>query len=345
MSVAIRSFGTSSANIYKLINDNGYELSTTNLGATIISLLVPDGKGGKTDVVLGYATFNGYMKGTAYMGATIGRIANRIGDGEFILNEKTYRLDKNEGRHALHGGYDSYHTRIWEANINDEPNSITFVLNSHHGDQGLPGNARIAVTYTLTETNAVVISYHASADRDTFFNLTNHTYFNLDGYNGGKIGNQYLWINADYFTPLNEELIPTGEIRSVKGTPFDFTDPKPIGRDITAKDPQIAIGRGYDHNFVLNRREPGEPFAKAISGKTRIALTAYTDMPGVQFYTGNHLAGDIEPKGRQKITRHSGFCLETQFFPDAPHHENFPSILFRGGRIFESTTIYRFAIE
>jgi len=345
MSVAIRSFGTSSANIYKLISENGYELSTTNLGAAITSLLVPDGKGGKTDIVLGYATYNGYINGTAYMGATIGRIANRITDGEFQLGDKTYRLDKNEGRNTLHGGADSYHTRIWDANINDEPNSITFSLNSHHGDQGMPGNAHITVTYTLTDSNAVIISYMASSDRDTLFNLTNHTYFNLDGYSGGKIGNQYLWLNADRFTPVNEELIPTGEIRSVSGTPFDFTDPKPIGRDITAKDPQISICHGYDHNFILNKRDHGEPFAKAISAKTRISMTAYTDLPGVQLYTGNRLNPDMEPKGRNKITRHSGFCLETQFFPDAPHHEHFPSILFRAGRNFESTTIYRFTIE
>jgi aldose 1-epimerase len=345
MSVAIRSFGTSSANIYKLTNENGYELSTTNLGATITGFLVPDNKGGKTDVVLGYATYNGYMKGTAYMGATVGRVANRIADGEFHLNEKTYRLDKNSGRNTLHGGFDSWHTRIWDAQINDEPNSITFSLTSHHGDQGMPGNARINVTYTLTENNAITITYRAVADKDTVFNLTNHVYFNLDGYDADKIANQYLWINADYFTPVNEELLPSGEIRSVKGTPFDFTNPKPIGKDIAVKDPQILIGRGYDHNYVLNQREPNEPFAKAISGKTRISLTAYTDMPGVQFYTGNSIGNDSETKGRHKFARQGGFCLETQYFPDSPHHDNFPSIVYRAGRNFESTTIYKFAVE
>jgi aldose 1-epimerase len=345
MSIAIRSFGTSSAKMYKMTNDNDYALSVTDFGATITGFIVPDGRGGKTDVVLGYATYNGYMKGSTYMGATVGRVANRIADGEFHLNEKAYRLDKNDGRCTLHGGYDSYHNRQWETQINEEPNSITFTLNSPHGDQGMPGNARISATYRLTDNNAIAIAYRATSDRDTLFNMTNHAYFNLNGYDADKIGDQYLWLNADYFTPVNEDLIPTGEIRAVKGTPFDFTKPKPIGRDIDVKDPQIAIGGGYDHNFVLNQREQGEPFAKAISGKSRISMTAYTDMPGVQFYTGNNMRAESEPKGRHKFVRHGGFCLETQYFPDAPHHDNFPSIAYKAGKTFSSNTLYKFSVE
>jgi aldose 1-epimerase len=220
--------------------------------------------------------------------------------------------------------------------------AVTFVLRSPDGDQGMPGNARISVTYSLNNRNGIVIQYRAVSDRDTLFNLTNHAYFNLEGYAAGDIARHRLWINADAFTPIDADGIPTGEIRSVHSTALDFTTEKLIGRDIESMEEQMRLGSGFDHNFVINEHEATQPVARARSPKTGLEMTVFTDMPGIQFYSGNMLGSDTLQKGRAALVSRGAFCLETQFFPDAPHHDNFPSAAFKAGQVFQSTTEYRF---
>lgn len=346
MRLKIEPFQDSEAKLYTIHNKNGIELTVSDIGAVITSIIIPDKNGNKVDVALGYETFEGYKNNNSAYGAPVGRNANRIENASFILNGTTYQLDKNEGNNVLHGGFDKYFCRMWGAEVKDDENpSVTFKLISHDGDQGMPGAARISVTYSLSDDNEIIIRYYAIADKDTVFNITNHSYINLDGHNAGVVNNQYLWMDCNCFTPIDKEFIPTGEIREVKGTPMDFTVMKTIAEDIRSDYEQIKTGNGFDHNYVINNPGNGKPFAKALSSKTGIAMEVYTDLPGVQFYSGNNMGNDSGEKGSSKYVKHGAFCLETQYYPDAPNKPNFPSSIFKAGKPFDSTTIYKFSIE
>jgi aldose 1-epimerase len=338
-------FGESGSSIYTIRNENGASLAVTDLGAAITSIIVPDRTGRLVDVNLGYSSFEGYRENRSAYGAVVGRIANRVRDAELEINGTAHQLEPNEGSTALHGGPHPYYHRKWAARmVPGDSNSIEFSLLSPDGDQGMPGTAKIEITYTLTPDNEVVLRYRAAADRDTYFNLTNHSYFNLDGHDAGTIYEHSLWLDCDYFTPIDSEFIPTGEIRSVSGTAMDFTESKQIGRDLGADDEQLIAGNGYDHNFVINSPGLSHPFARVESAATGIVMEVVTDLPGVQFYGGSNMGNDHGEKGVAPYTKHGALCLETQYFPDTPHHANFPSCLFKAGEVFEATTIYRFGI-
>jgi aldose 1-epimerase len=346
MSVTTERFGDSPANLFWVRNANDCVLVLSDLGASVVNFRIPKQDGEVLDVVLGYDSYEGYINGSAYMGATVGRYANRIANGRFRLNGESYDLDKNQNnRHTLHGGGDSYHTRIWKTTaVNSIANAVTFSLHSPDGDQGFPGNADISVTYTLNDSDEIVIRYDAVSDKETVFNLTNHSYFNLDGRDSGDISSHQLWISADYFTPIDEELIPTGQIVSVKGTPLDFTNPKRIGREVDSAYEQMAFGSGYDHNFVLKEHRSDSHVARVLSEKSGIEMLVYTDMPGLQFYSGNGLGSDADAKNGSAYAKRGGFCLETQFFPDSPNQRGFPSPIYESGRHFESFTTYSYKI-
>jgi aldose 1-epimerase len=345
MEILSKNFGDSSAKLFTLANADGYELTVTNLGAAITGFLVPARDGARVDAVLGYGSCEGYLRDTAYLGATVGRCANRIAGASFSLNGKNYECDKNHcDKHTLHGGRDSWSKRVWDTvDAESRENAVTFALHSRDGDQGMPGNMRVSVTYALTDDNGIGICYRAVSDRDTIFNPTNHAYFNLEGHDAGDITEHRLQIDADAFTPIDAEGIPTGEIRAVKGTAFDFTTMKPIGRDIANDEEQLRLGNGFDHNFVLNKHSENRPVATVMSEKTGISMSLFTDMPGIQFYSGNGLGGEPQKGGAPLVAR-GAFCLETQFFPDSIHNAHFPSSVLKAGQVFNSRTEYRFSI-
>ena len=340
-----RSFGKGKngeeSTLYTFENKNGMVMEVTDFGATLYSLLVPDKDGNPVDVVLGYDDPQGYMgpSGTGF-GATIGRNGNRIGKAQFTLNGKTYELDKNNNGNNLHSGLDYYHHRMWKVKETTE-NSITFSLHSPDGDQGFPGNFQVDVTYTLTDDNELKIDYNGVSDADTIVNMTNHSYFNLNGHASGSIEGHELWMDADGFTPTDEELIPTGEIASVEGTPMDFRVKKLVGKDIDEDFEALKFGAGYDHNWCLNNNGK---FAKVIelsSDVSGITMEVYTDLPGVQIYAGNYL--DKEPgKGGIFYNKRQGICFETQGYPDSMNHDNFPSVVCKAGETYKTTTVYKF---
>ncbi len=345
-----RSFGTGKngepATLYTFENKNGMIMEVTDFGATLYSLMVPDKDGNLCDVVLGYDSPAEYMGPTGSgpgFGATIGRNGNRIGKAQFTLNGKTYELDKNNNGNNLHSGLNYYHYRMWTVKETTE-NSITFSMHSPDGDQGYPGNFDVDVTYTLTDDNELRLDYNGTPDQDTITNMTNHSYFNLNGHASGNILEQELWVDADAFTATDEKLIPTGEIVPVEGTPMDFRVKKPIGRDINEDYEAINFGGGYDHNWCLNNK--GE-FAKVIemsSKESGITMEVFTDLPGVQIYSGNFLKKEIGKNGivyghRQAI------CFETQGYPDAIHHDNFPSVVCKAGEAYKTRTVYAFGIK
>jgi aldose 1-epimerase len=283
---------------------------------------------------LGFDDISDYKRNDFWFGSIIGRCANRIAGASFELDGKTYKLDDNDNGNCLHSGRDGYSHRIWKAVVNDE-SKITFLLDSADGDQGFCGAAKIAVDYSLTEDNKIVIHYFAIADKTTIFNFTNHAYFNLNGHSDGFIGDHILQLDCDRWLPITVKSIPTGEIKNVAGTPFDFTKPKAIGKDIDQDYDQLKLASGYDHNFVINKPSLSVPFAKVYAPKTKISLEVFTDnCLGVQFYSGNFLGGRYVKRG--------GFCLETQAFPDAVHNEGFASVVYEAGRGFESRTVYGF---
>ena len=334
-----RSFGTTpsgeEATLY-LITNGHITASVTDYGATLVSLLVPDAAGHVADVVLGCDDAAGYANGTCFLGCVVGRNANRIGGAAFPLNGRTIRVPANEGRNNLHSGPDCYHLRLWEA-IAHTADSVTFRLDSPHGDQGFPGNATVHVTYTLEADNSLLIAYDGICDRDTVFNLTNHSYFNLAGQEKtGAAMAQELTLPARFFTPADAESIPTGECRSVEGTPMDFRTPKAIGRDIEADYEPLHLQGGYDHNFEVfcnpcaTLRDPG-------SGRT---MTVSTDCPGIQFYAGNFLKD--HGKGGIYYGKRSGVALETQFFPDSVNHPEWVQPFTPAGTPYHSETRYKF---
>jgi len=326
---------------YTLTNANGMQLSVINYGGTITKLTAPDKNGKFGDVVLGYDSLSGYLqRGNPYFGALIGRYGNRIGKATFTLDGQTYNMDKNDGANSLHGGNKGYDKVVWTAEKQGD-NSLKLTYHSKDGEGGYPGNLDVTVVYTLQADNAVKIDYTATTDKATPVNLTNHAYYNLSAGTDSTILNNEIQINADKYTPVDAGLIPTGELADVKGTPFDFTASKPIGRDIA------QVKGGYDHNWVLNKK--GNSLEKIVTlyhpGSGRV-MEVYTTEPGVQFYTGNFLNGRLaNTKRGARYVKNAALCLETQHFPDSPNHPNFPSTILKPGQTYKSTTVYKFSTK
>jgi aldose 1-epimerase len=361
MKIEVTPFGPSEASLIQIRNDVGGYVTLTNIGATVNTLGVPSRGGQITDIALGYGDAEDYMTDNKYLGATVGRFANRIAGGEVEIGGEIFSLDKNDnGHNTLHGGADGWHTRIWDFATDEKAGSVTFKLHSPDGDQGLPGAADISVTYTLTKDSTLSIRYRAVSDKDTIFNLTNHSYFNLDGESSGSISEHTMRIFASRVTAVDAESIPTGELRDITNSALDFTYRKPIGRDIDADDELIRFAGGFDHNYVIDEyaadaersgsldgRAPNRMRLAAICGSDRsgIEMSVFTDLPGIQFYSGNYMGDGPETESGEPYPRRGGFCLETQYFPDSPHHANFPSCFYRAGEVFESQTDYRFRVS
>jgi len=330
--------------LYTLVNDHGMEVNITNYGGIIVSLLVPDRHGEMADVVLGFETFTPYLDRHPFFGAVVGRYANRIAGGKFSLNGVEYSLAQNNGPNHLHGGLKGFDKAVWQVEQFSGENEVGLNLTylSPDGEEGYPGALTARVVYTLNNDQALKIDYFATTDQDTILNLTNHTYFNLAG--TGDILDHVVTLNADRFTPIDQTLIPTGELRNVKSTPMDFTQPVAIGARIDQDDEQLRYAQGYDHNWVLNHPEGTLGLAAAVyEPTTGRVLEVYTTQPGVQFYTGNFLNGAFT--GKKGITYHqrTGFCLETQHFPNSPNQPNFPSVVLRPGQQYAQTTVFRFS--
>jgi aldose 1-epimerase len=333
--------------LFTLTNASGAEVRAISYGAILVSIKVPDRAGRLGDVAIGHDTLDGYLTRSRFFGALVGRYGNRIGGGQFTLDGRTYTLAKNNGPNHLHGGTKGFDKVVWQGSINKDSRgpSVTFTRTSADGEEGYPGTLVARVTYTLSATNEVILDYHATTDKPTVVNLTNHSYFNLAGEGSGDILAHRVTIAADSYTPVDSGQIPTGEIASVAGTPFDFRQETPIGARIDADHEQLRIGTGYDHNFVLRKKAAGLSHAVRVvdpsSGRT---MDVSTTEPGVQFYTGNRLDGSYNGKGGHAYGKRSAFCLETQHFPDSPNKPNFPSTVVRPGQEYRSTTVYAFGV-
>jgi aldose 1-epimerase len=334
--------------LFTLKNGRGLEATVTSYGGTLVSLKAKDRSGRLEDVILGFDSFEPYLKATSYFGSIIGRYGNRIAGGQFRLDGTVYTLPRNDGANTLHGGNRGFDKAVFATReiATKEGSALEMRYLSKDGEEGFPGNLATRVTYTLTEGNDLRIDYEATTDKPTVVNLTNHAYFNLAGAGGGDVLSHVLWIDADRFTEVGPGLIPTGELRNVAGTPFDFRKPTAIGARIGASDPQLELGRGYDHNFVLN----GEAGALRLVARVREpasgrVLEVLTTEPGLQLYTGNFLDGSVVGKGGRAYKHRYGFCLETQHFPDSPNQAAFPSTVLRPGNTYRSTTVYRFKAE
>jgi aldose 1-epimerase len=336
-----------SIDIYTLKNTKGSTMEITNLGGTILSLIVPDKEGKFEDVVLGFENLEDYYVQGPYLGAIIGRFANRIGKARFQLNGVEYKLTENDGTNQLHGGLKGFDKVVWEAEIvqKDNKEALELTYFSKDGEEGYPGNLTAKVTYTFTDDNELVIDYFAEADKDTVVNLTNHAYFNLLGHASGNILSHKVMINADSITAADAESIPTGEIRKVEGNPMDFRTFKEVGRDINSDYDQLVLGKGYDHNWVLNvSGEKLEKAAEVVEDKSGRRLEVYTTKPGVQFYTGNYLNGTAIGKGGVPYEYRAGLCLETQYLPNSMNIESFKSPLLKAGEQYKHTTVYKFSV-
>lgn len=335
--------------LYTLRNQSGMEVKITNYGGTITSIKVKDRNGKFGDVVLGFDNLDGYLSKTnkSYFGAIIGRYANRIAHGAFVLDGHRYQVPTNDGPNSLHGGLRGFDKRVWDAKDVSAAGTPELELHylSRDGEEGFPGNLSVTVRYSLGEENDLRIDYSATTDKDTVLNLTNHSYFNLAGPGSGEILNHKLTLQADQFTPIDQTLIPTGAIQSVSGTPLDFRKPTAIGSRINQDDPQLKFAKGYDHNFVLNRSGHELSLAAKVeephSGRV---LEVRTTQPGIQFYSGNFLNGSVQGIGGAYNFR-SALCLETQHYPDSPNHPNFPSAVLRPREQFHQTTVFRFSTE
>lgn len=346
----IQTFGTTKegqdVSLITLKNKNGVTLSVMDYGAAIVSLIVPDKNGQPVDVVLGYPDVSSYEPDTYAFGATIGRVGNRIAGASFRLDGKEYTLDANDGRQCLHGGFHGYHKRIWAYEVNEENCAVSFSLHSPDMDQGFPGALDITVTYSLDDQNGLHIRYFALPDAPTLINMTNHTYFNLNGHDSGSVLDHEVTIHAGFFTESNNEVYPNGNILSVKGTPLDFTTPHTIGERIEADHEQIRFGGGYDHNYVLDNFEGDlRTAAYVYAPKTGITMTMDTDTPGMQFYTGNFINNGTPGKDGAVYNRRDGFCFESQDYPDAIHYTHFPSIVYEAGEPYVTETVYTFGTE
>ncbi|MDP9081426.1 MAG: galactose mutarotase [Bacteroidota bacterium] len=333
-------------NLFILKNAGNFSVAITNYGGRIVSLIIPDKNGKPTDVVLGYDSVNTYQKPKEpYFGALIGRYGNRIAKGKFTIDGKPYQLQINDGVNTLHGGFDGFFGKVWDAK-QLSPRSLQLSYLSKDGEAGYPGNLAVKVIYTVTKDNSLKIDYEAITDKSTVVNLTNHAYFNLNGAGSSTITDNLLEIDAEGFTPVDTTLIPTGKIEPVKGTPFDFTTEKAIGKDINQTDLQLKNGKGYDHNFVLNKSTGNKPAATVYSPHTGIKMEVFTQEPGLQFYSGNFLTGKTnDGKGGAAYPYRSAFCLETQHFPDSPNQKSFPSTLIKPGTTYRTSTTYKFSIN
>ncbi len=329
-----------------LVNKNGMMATITGYGGKIISLMVPDRNGKMGDVVLGYDSADQYINGNPHFGALIGRYGNRIAKGKFTLEGKEYQLKTNNGENALHGGPGGFHNVYWNLVKAESNNKVELYYLSKDGEEGYPGNLNVKVTYSLTDYNELVIDYEATTDRTTVVNLTQHSYFNLSGEGNGTILDHSLFINADRFIPVDKGLIPIGELSEVKGTPFDFTSATKIGERINGDHPQLKTGKGYDHNWVLNKKADELSLAATVYESTSgRVMEVWTTEPGMQFYTGNFLDGSDIGKGGKKYEYRSGFCLETQHFPDSPNQPTFPTTVLKPGEVYKQKTIYKFTVK
>ncbi|HCI73479.1 MAG TPA: galactose-1-epimerase [Lachnospiraceae bacterium] len=344
MSVTKEAFGNEYT-LYTITNENGMQAKVTDLGGTLVSLLFQDKNENVRDVVLGYDTPEEYKKNGFFFGAWVGRSGNRIDKAKFALDGKTYQLAVNDNENNLHSGMDYFHLRKAEV-VSCTEDSVTFEIKDADLQQGYPGNFTAQVTYTLTPENALKLSYKAKCDQDTVCNMTNHSYFNLGGHDSGSIEDTQLCLSCKEYTPvIDSQSIPTGEYRPVAGTAFDFTAPKAIGQDIGADDEQLKFVGGYDHNYVI-AREKGTvvKFAEAYQPKTGICMECYSDLPGVQLYVGNFIT-DHTGKGGAAYGYRNGFCLETQYYPNAINQEGFAKPILKAGEEFESVTCYKFSVK
>lgn len=332
--------------LYTLTNSHHMKVRTMNYGAIIVSLSVPDRKGQVADIVLGHDTLEGYFDNSPHLGGLVGRYANRIAHGSFTLDGVKYSLPKNNGPNTLHGGIKGFDQAVWQGTPLKGKTGIAFSYLSQDGEEGFPGNLNVKVTYSLTEANELVIHYEATTDKPTVLNLSQHSYFNLAGEGTGDILNHEVMINADRFTPVDSTMIPTGELRPVKGTPLDFTTQTKVGARIDDNYEQLVLGKGYDHNFVINRKAEGlVSAARAYEPTSGRVMEISTDQPGVQFYSGNFLDGTITGKQGHVYKQRYGLCFETQHFPDSPNHPEFPSAVLRPGQTFHSRTILKFSAK
>ncbi len=348
--VSRASFGVTpageSVDVFTLANASGVEVRAITYGGIIVSLRVPDRDGRLGDIVLGFDDLDGYVEGSPYFGAIVGRYANRIANGQFTLAGETYHLATNNGPNHLHGGVRGFDKIVWHAEMleSDSGVAVIFTYTSPDGDEGYPGTLFTRVSYTLTPGNELVVDYLAATDRATPINLSQHTYFNLAGDGRRDVLEHVLTINAGHFTPVDATLIPTGVIAPVAGTPFDFTTPTAIGARIDLEDEQLENGGGYDHNFVLDRDGAGLAHAARVEEPTTgRVLDVYTTEPGLQFYSGNFLDGSLIGKSGQVYRHRYGFCLETQHFPDSPNQPAFPSTILRPGEEYRSRTVFVFS--
>ena len=331
--------------VHTLRNAHGVAIAAIPYGGIITSLEVPGRDGRPGDIVLGFDRPERYEQDHPFFGAIVGRYGNRIAKGRFELDGQTYTLATNNGPNHLHGGVKGFDKVVWnveEMKGADGP-SLVFTRRSSDGEEGYPGNVDVRVTYTLTDRNELIVDYHATADKPTPVNLTQHSYFNLAG--AGDVLGHELTIHADRYTPVDETLIPTGELAPVDGTPFDFRKPTAIGARIDAGHPQLVNGKGYDHNFVLNRAGDGlQPAARVVEPSSGRTLEIATTEPGLQFYSGNFLDGTITGKDGRVYAHRTGFCLETQHFPDSPNQPGFPSTILRPGQEYRSRTVFTFGV-
>nr|WP_319397328.1 aldose epimerase family protein [uncultured Carboxylicivirga sp.] len=332
--------------LYTLKNNNGMVTQITNLGGRVVNLWVPDKNGNFADVSIGYNTADEYINNPEnFYGAIIGRYGNRIGNAQFVIEADTFKLDVNDGDNTLHGGAKGFFSKVWKATPVGT-NKLELTYKSVDGEEGFPGNLDVKVVYELTEKNELKIEYFATTDQTTHVNLTNHTYFNLGGEASGTVNDQLMMINADAYTPVDGGLIPTGELASVEGTPFDFRKPTAIGARVDADDEQLKMGGGYDHNWVLNKATEGLTLAATVKDpESGRAMDVYTNEPGIQFYGGNFIDGKYTGKYGKTLNYREALCLETQHFPDTPNKPEFPTTLLNPGEDYYSICVYAFRAE
>ncbi len=337
-----------SIDLYTLLNASGTEARITNYGGRLVSLRTPDRSGASGEIVLGFDSLGGYLNKNPYFGALVGRYANRIAGGEFSLNGTKYKLARNNGENALHGGLRGFDKVAWTGRVIESETEPALELTylSADGEEGYPGKLITTVRYSLSGRNELWIDYQATTDKSTILNLTNHSYFDLSGNGSGKIVDTVVTIHAERFTPVNAHLIPTGELRPVEGTPLDFRNPIAVGARINERDEQLGYGVGYDHNYVLAKgKDSPELAARAWDPASGRVLEVFTTQPGMQFYTGNHLDGSVLGRDGKAYQSRSGMCFETQHFPDSPNHPEFPSSELRPGERYHHTTIFKLTTD